>query len=62
MYRVSATPQLISHAFIEHTMVQLKVSYNIRYNVSVLAASACGENNVTMFAEVYHGEIVLYDT
>jgi hypothetical protein len=59
LYHVSAIPQLISQTFIESTMVQVGVSYNIHYNVSIIAASPCGKNNVTKFIEVYFGEIFL---
>jgi hypothetical protein len=55
-YHVSAIPQLISQTFIESAMVQVKVSYNIHYNVSILAASPCGKNNLTNFTEVFFGE------
>ncbi len=59
-YHVSAIPQLISRTFNEGTMhnimVQIEVSYNIHYNVSILASSPCGKNNLTNFTEVYFGE------
>ena len=57
-YHINATPQLISHMLIGHKMVQLNVSYNVHYNVSVLAASPCGKNNVTTFSEIYYGEVM----
>ena len=58
-YHVSAIPQLISHMFIGSRVVRFKMSYNVHYNVSVLAASPCGKNNVTMFTEVYYGVLNL---
>ena len=57
-YHVNAIPQLISHLFFGRKMVQLNVSYNVHYNVSVLAASPCGKNNVTTFSEIYYGEVI----
>jgi hypothetical protein len=58
LYHVSAIPQLISHIFNESIMhmVQIEVSYNIHYNVSILAESPCGKNNLANFTEVYFGE------
>jgi hypothetical protein len=55
-YNVSAIPQLISQTFIENTMVQVKVSYSTHYNVSIIAASPCGKNNLANFTEIYFGE------
>jgi hypothetical protein len=57
-YHVSAIPGLLSHTFNESIMhmVQVEVSYNIHYNVSIMAASPCGKNNLANFTEVYFGE------
>ena len=57
LYHVSALPQLTSHMFIGSTIVQVKVSYNVHYNMSILAASPCGKNNITTFIEVFYGEL-----
>lgn len=56
-YHVSAIPRLISKTLIRSTTVEVEVSYNIHYNVSILAASPCGKNNFTNFTEIiYFGE------
>ena len=56
-YHVSALPQLMSHMFIESTMVQIKVFYNVHYNVSIIATSACGKS-ITTFTDIYYGELI----
>ena len=63
-YHINAIPQLLSLKFVDdsQTMVQVKVSYNVHYNVSILAASPCGKNNVTKFTEVYYGELFRSNT
>ena len=58
-YHVSAIPQQISHMFIESKVILLNISYNIHYNVSIIAASPCGKNNNTNFTEVYYGELYI---
>ena len=60
-YHVSAIPRLISHMLIGSRVVRFKVSYNVHYNVSVLAivTSPCGKSNVTMFTELYYGVLNL---
>ena len=61
-YHISATPQLRSQPFIDYhsTMnnitVQVEVPYNMHYNVSILAVSPCGKNNLIKFTQVYFGE------
>ena len=61
-YHVSAIPQLRSQPFIDYhstinnITVQIEVLYNIHYNVSILAASACGKNNFTNSSQLYFGE------
>ena len=39
----------------------LTMSYNTMYNVSVLAESPCGRENVTYFSDLfYYGEFIVY--
>jgi hypothetical protein len=56
-YDVSVTPHAVSTLIPERMRVQLNVSYNNTYNVSVLATPSCG-NNITAAAsiELYYGE------
>ena len=58
-YYVSAVPQLTSLISIGSTVVLIKVSFNVHYNVSILAASPCGRNNFMKFFEVYYGALSL---
>ena len=58
-YHVSGSPQLTSPWFnstMNNVTVQVEVPYNIHYNVSIVAASPCGKNNLTKFIRVYFGE------
>ena len=58
---VSANPQLISDSvisIIDRATFQIKILYNIMYNVSVVAAHLCGRNNVTTFIDLYYSKII----
>ncbi len=57
-YDVSITPHAVSTLIPERMRVQLNVSYNLTYNVSVLATPNCG-NNITAAASIelyYYGD------
>ena len=34
--------------------VTIKLSYNIQFNVSILATHLCGESNITIFTQLFH--------
>ena len=56
-YNVSVTPHPPSTLISERMRVQLKVSYDILYNVSVLATPHCtGQGNIEAFVELHYGE------
>ena len=58
-YHVNANPQLASDSvisIIDRAMFQIKVLYNIVYNVSVVATHLCGQNNMTTFIELYYSK------
>ena len=56
-YNVSAVPQPSFIADLDENLVQLKVLYNMIYNVSVVRASPCGQRiNVTTFDQLHYGE------
>ena len=58
-YNISITPHVASTLISERMRVQLKVSYDILYNVSVLATPHCtgqGNNYLAALIELYYGE------
>ena len=58
-YNVSVTPHPASTVISERMRAQLKVSYNILYNVSVLATPHCTEQgNIEAFVELHYGEYI----
>ena len=55
-YHVSAIPQLTSVTSIGSARFQFEIPYNTLYNVSVVAAHLCGQNNVTTFIDLYYSK------
>ena len=55
-YHIIVVPQ-VEFMFTGRDTVQLKVSYNTLYNVSVVASSSCGLNNVTNMTELFFSEL-----
>ena len=57
-YNVSVTPHPASTLISERMRVELKVSYDLLYNVSVLATPHCtGQGSIVeAFIELYHGQ------
>ena len=59
-YNVSSKPKM---AMIDlHVMtssVQFSISYNVHYNVSIVATSMCGRNSTA--TELYYGELLLLE-
>ena len=57
--RVSVTPNPASALTTERMRVQLKVSYDILYNVSVQSTPTCGKgSSITVSIELHHGEYI----
>jgi hypothetical protein len=58
-YSVSVDPEVaVNYTGIRRDGAQLIVSYNTKYNVSVVA-SLCGMISTTNFAIIYHGKLKL---
>ena len=58
-YSVSITPNPASALTTERMRVQLKVSYDILYNVSVQSTPTCGKgSSITVSIELHHGEYI----
>ena len=57
-YHVGAIPQLtsVTSIGIRSATFQFEIPYNTLYNVSVVAAHLCGQNNVTTFVELYYSK------
>jgi hypothetical protein len=55
VYTVVMVPQPKNIAFIESTTVQLQLSYNTQYNVSI-TATLCGLSNATTIITLHYGE------
>ena len=56
-YNISIVPQVMTLRIIRSTSVQLTVSYNIQYNVSIVAFdSLCGQNSAITALELNFGE------
>ena len=56
LYDITVVPQ-VEAIFTGRVRVQLKVQYNSLYNVSVVASSPCGLDNVTNFTELFYSEL-----
>ena len=54
-YYVTVVPS-VEIVFIGRVKIQLKVSYDVLYNVSVVASSLCGQRNATTFTILHYGE------
>ena len=54
LYIVSVVPQ-VDVEFIDSTVVQLRVAYNIIYNVSIVI-TLCGRHTTTIFNKLSYGE------
>lgn len=52
-YYIDVIPS-IPVTFNGNKSVMMKMSYNVQYNVSVLSAHLCGENNITVFTQLFH--------
>lgn len=57
VYTVVTIPQSKNIAFIENTTVQLQLSYNTQYNISIIA-TLCGYRNATTTLLLYFGKCV----
>ena len=56
-YNVSVTPNPASALTTERMRVQLKVSYDILYDVSVQSTPTCGKgSSITVSIELHYGE------
>ena len=57
-YNVSVTPHPVSTLISERMRAELKVSYDLFYNVSVLATPHCtGQGDIVeVFTELYYGQ------
>ena len=56
-YHITVKPQpSVMKSTLERTRFQLKLSYNILYNVNVIAVPLCGQNNVTTSTELIYSE------
>jgi hypothetical protein len=49
---VSITPE--AQVTISSSTARLTMAYNVTYNVSVMVSHPCGQNSVTVFAEIYY--------
>jgi hypothetical protein len=49
---VSVTPE--TQVNISSSTARLTMAYNMMYNISVVISHLCGQNSVTVFAEVYY--------
>ena len=57
-FHIIVVPPLPQVNFSASTQAQIKVPYNVAYNVSLLVSS-CGQYNVTAFVkEVFYGELL----
>ena len=52
-YHIDTVPQ-IPLMFSGNANVTLKISYNILYNVSILAEHLCGDSNATIFTQLFY--------
>ena len=61
-YNVSVTPHPVSTLISDRMRVELKVSYDLLYNVSVLATPHCtGQGStVEVFTGLYYGQYIMY--
>jgi hypothetical protein len=56
-YHIDVKPQpAVMNLTKEKTSIELKVSYNILYNVTIVAVLFCGQNNVTTSTELIYSE------
>jgi hypothetical protein len=56
-YHIDVKPQpAVINLTLERTSIELKVSYNILYNVTVVAVPFCGQNNVTTSTELIYSK------
>ena len=55
-YHVTVVPSVAILTYSGRVRVQLKVSYDVSYNISVVASSLCGQRNVTAFTILHYGE------
>ena len=57
IYNISTNPKVADMTLLSDTSVQYLASYNIHYNVSIVATSVCGQNMTVVafhYSELYH--------
>ena len=57
-YNISIFPQ-VNHESIDSTVVQLRITYNVMYNVSIMR-TLCGRHTTTRLSKLNYGELYIY--